>query len=130
MDLVIEQVLMRSLKTSGGLTRDRGMIQQQRLIWLLPVPAYAETNRSVQELTGVRYNLGEKNKEMTKGRQRHDMKDTLVILTVLAYRNRFAPNPNLTNIMNSIMQAVMLILIVLELPGRTEAIIFDVREVS
>ena len=66
------------------------------------MPACAETNRSVQELTGIQYNLGEKNKEMTKGRQRHDMKDTLVILTVLADRNRFAPNPNLTNIMNSI----------------------------
>ena len=28
-DLVIEQVLMRSMKTSGGLTRGRGMTEQQ-----------------------------------------------------------------------------------------------------
>ena len=30
-DLMIEQVLMRSMKTSGGLTRSRGMTEQQRL---------------------------------------------------------------------------------------------------
>ena len=31
-DLVIEQVLMRSLKASGGLTRGRGMTERQRVI--------------------------------------------------------------------------------------------------
>lgn len=40
-DLVIEQVLMRSLKTSGGLTRGRGFTEQQRLIWLLSMSACA-----------------------------------------------------------------------------------------
>ena len=43
-DLVIEQVLMRSIKTSGGLTRGRGMAEQQRLTRLLPMPACAEVN--------------------------------------------------------------------------------------
>ena len=35
-DLIIEQVLMRSMKTSGGLTRGRGMTEQQRLVWVCP----------------------------------------------------------------------------------------------
>ena len=35
-DYVIESILMRSLKTSGGLTRGRGMSEQQRAIWTLP----------------------------------------------------------------------------------------------
>ncbi len=34
-DLIIEQVLMRSLKTNGGLTRGRGMAEQQHVTWLL-----------------------------------------------------------------------------------------------
>ena len=38
-DLIIEQVLRRSLKTSGGLARGRGLTEQQRLIWLLSMPA-------------------------------------------------------------------------------------------
>ncbi|CAH3177828.1 unnamed protein product [Porites lobata] len=69
-DLVIEQVLMRSLKTSGGLTRGRGFTEQQRLIWLLSMPACAETNRAMQELTGVKSNSGEQNKDMSKARQK------------------------------------------------------------
>ena len=34
-DLIIEQVLMRSVKTTGGLTRGRGMSETQRLVWLI-----------------------------------------------------------------------------------------------
>ena len=38
-DLISEQVLMRSMKSSGGLTRGRGMKEKQRLTWLLSLPA-------------------------------------------------------------------------------------------
>ena len=37
-DYVIESVLMRSLKTSGGLTSSRGMSEPQRAIWTLSMP--------------------------------------------------------------------------------------------
>ena len=47
--LVIEQVLMRSIKTSGELTGGWGMTEQQRLTWLLSMPACAEVNRAVQK---------------------------------------------------------------------------------
>ena len=56
---MIEQVLMRSLKTNGGLTRGRGMTEQQRVIWLLSMPACAEVNRAMQELTSVKYDASE-----------------------------------------------------------------------
>ena len=86
---------MRSLKTSGGLTRGRGFTEQQRLIWLLSMPACAETNRAMQELTGVKSNSGEQNKDMSKARQKRDAKDTLVILTTFADRDPFPTDPNL-----------------------------------
>jgi hypothetical protein len=76
-DLIIEQVLMRSMKTSGGLTRGRGMTEQQRITWLLAMPACAEVNDAMQELTGVNYNTGEQNKDMTDTRQARDLKDTV-----------------------------------------------------
>lgn len=41
-DLVIEQVLMRSLKTTGGMTRGRGMSEGQRAQWILSMPDCAE----------------------------------------------------------------------------------------
>ena len=43
-DLVIEQVLMRSMKTSGGLIRGCGIGEVQRSVWLLSTPATAEIN--------------------------------------------------------------------------------------
>ena len=47
-DLMIEQVLMRSVKTSGGLTRGRGMTETQRLLWVMSMSACAEVNRALQ----------------------------------------------------------------------------------
>ena len=67
-DLVIEQVLMRSMKTSGGLTRGRGMTEQQRSTWLMSMPVCAEVNRVILELTRISYDTGEQNKNMTKAR--------------------------------------------------------------
>ena len=94
-DLIIEQVLVRSLKTSRGLTQGRGMTEHQRLLWLLSRPASAEVNQAMQELTGVNYNTGEQNKDMTKARQARDWKDTL---TVLQYTCRSETHSALTQV--------------------------------
>ena len=40
-DMIIEQVLMRSLRTTGVLTRGSVMTELQRLMWLLSTPASA-----------------------------------------------------------------------------------------
>ena len=72
-DLVIEQVLMRSVKSQGGLTRGRGMNEFQRLVWLLSMPACAQVNLAMQTLTGVRYESSEQHKELGKARQTHDI---------------------------------------------------------
>ena len=58
-NLVIEQVLMRSMKTSGGLTRGRGMTETQQLIWLMSHPLCAEVNSAMQQLTNINYNTSE-----------------------------------------------------------------------
>ena len=44
---------MRSVKTTGGLTRGRGFSETQRLVWLLSTPVTAEINNAMQGLTGV-----------------------------------------------------------------------------
>lgn len=56
-DLMIEQVLMRSIKTSGELTRGSGLLETQRLVWAMSMPACAEVNEAMQTLTGVRYHI-------------------------------------------------------------------------
>ena len=84
-DLAIKQVLMRSMKTSGGLTRGRGMTETQRLVWLMPMPSCAEVNDAMQHLTGVMYHTSELHKETTKARQERDYKDTDVLTTFLSH---------------------------------------------
>ena len=102
-DLVIEQVLMRSLKTNGGLTRGRGMTEQQCLTWLLAMPTCAETNRAMQEFTGVLYDSREQNKDMTNSRMKRDMKDTLDVLTTISERSPFLLQDSaLRNIMTGV----------------------------
>ena len=54
-DLIIEQVLMRSIKTHGGLTRRNGMTENQRLVWVLSMPVCASINETMQKFSGVSY---------------------------------------------------------------------------
>ena len=58
------------------------------------MPVCAETNWAMQELTSVKSNSGEQNKDMSKARQKRDAKDTLVIPTTFADWDPFSANPN------------------------------------
>ena len=48
------------------------------------MPACAEMNHAMLELTGVSYSTDEQNKDMMKSRQAWDMKDTWTLLLALA----------------------------------------------
>ena len=73
---------MRSVKTTGGLTTGRGMGEMQRASWLLSMPACAEMNVAMQDLTEINYETSEQHKEMSTARLKQDKKDSK---TVLAY---------------------------------------------
>ena len=68
------------------------------------MPACAETNHIMQELTGVQFNSGEQNEDMSKARQIRDMKDTVTILRALVAHNPFSLDTDnkLRNIMNGV----------------------------
>ena len=93
---------MRSMMTSGGLTRGRGMTEQQRLIWLLSMPVCAEINRAMLDLTGVSYSTGEETKDISESRKNRDMKGTKTLLSALAEQNPFTGQKGLRNIMNGV----------------------------
>ena len=102
-DLVIEQVPMKSVKTAGGLTHGRGMGESQRTQWLLTMPACAELNIAIQELTGVSNCTIDQHKEATYTRQSRDEKDTLAILAYLnASRLFFTIDLSLRNIASGV----------------------------
>lgn len=60
---------MRSLKVSGGLTRGRGMDDNKRSLWLYSLPARAELNNAIQDLTNLKTETSEQHKECGKARQ-------------------------------------------------------------
>ena len=89
---------MRTLKSTGCLTRGRGMTEQQHLTWVMAMPACAEVNEIIQDVTGINYNTGEQNKDMSVTRQDRDWKDTNTVLRYLSDRNLFTSDIGLHNI--------------------------------
>jgi hypothetical protein len=75
-DLIIEQVLMRSMKTTGGLTRGRGMSETQHNVRLFSTTACSEMNFAMQEFTSIRFNTSEQHKGRTAARQKKATTDT------------------------------------------------------
>ena len=67
-DLVIEQVLMRSIKSRGGLTRDF-------LQWVYSVHKTGAVNEDMADFTGLKTYNSEKHAELDKSRKTRDYTD-------------------------------------------------------
>ena len=91
-DLVTEQVLMRTIKSAGGLTRGRGMGEQQRHVWLLSTPACAEVNEVLQEYTSVSYCTSDQHKDISPAHQERDTRDIRKVLEYLQSKTPFDAN--------------------------------------
>ncbi|KAL8575824.1 hypothetical protein ACOMHN_014829 [Nucella lapillus] len=82
-DLIIEQVLMRSLKTNGGLTRGTGMGEDERLVWLLCMLTCAEVNAAMQDVSDTSFTTSQQHiqhNDMSRSRQEQDHKDINLVL--------------------------------------------------
>ena len=99
-DLIIEQVLMRSIKTNGGLTRGRGINELQRAIWLLSTPALAEVNRATQEFTTVTFVTSDQHKYASDTRIERDHQNSLKVSHYLSEHFPFELGDDLISIEN------------------------------
>ena len=97
-DLVIEQVLMRSVKTTGGMTRGKGMSEYQRAQWLLSMPACAAMNVAMQTFCGTDFHTSSPHKDTGKSRMERDYNDSQTFLSFLTERNPFCEGTLLRNI--------------------------------
>ncbi|KAK6191206.1 hypothetical protein SNE40_002944 [Patella caerulea] len=86
------------MKTSGGLSRGRGLSDSQRTQWLLSMPACADISDAMREFTDTDYITNEQHKDMTVARQKRDDKDTYKLLTFLQERDPFTSDTSLRNI--------------------------------
>jgi hypothetical protein len=89
---------MRSVKSTGGLTRGQGMGEAQRTQWLLVMPVCAEYNNAMQYVTGAGYRSSDQHVETTNARQGKDNKDILILIEFLKERSPFTADQSLRNI--------------------------------
>lgn len=101
-DIVIEQELMRSVKSTGGLTRGRGFTEAQRHIWVESMGACNEINVAMQQFTGVQYCSSHQHKDIFQSRQARDAKDVDKFLRVLSEISPFTNDASLRNITSGV----------------------------
>jgi hypothetical protein len=104
-DLFIEQALMRTLKTTGGLTRGSGFSETQRSTWLLSMPICSEFNHAMQSLTKVAYESSEQHKDLSRSRVARDNADTERIMQRLSSISPFNEYQSLRNIVTGVTAA-------------------------
>ena len=101
-DLVIEQVLKRSLITNGGLTRVSDMNELQKLSWLFSAPTCRENNVSMLTFAKVQYETSEQHKEVRESRIERDNHDTSKFLCFRTGNTPFAKDPSLRNVTSGV----------------------------
>ena len=81
---------MRSIKTSGGLTRGRGFEESTRNHWILTAHQCAAINESLTELTKVQKVSSEQHVELSQARRTRDDTDFTKLYEWLLNRNPFS----------------------------------------
>lgn len=88
-DMTIEQVLMRNLKTTGGLTRGRGIAPSTIAKWIHSMPAASKVVDAMEGFCGVSSSSTEQHIELRESRQSRDMADVKTFLVWLRHQNPF-----------------------------------------
>lgn len=95
MDMTIEQVLMRTMKTAGGLTHGRGMTENVVARWVSAMPTSAQVVDAVENFSGAFSRTSEQHVELRESRKVRDHKDLLEMMAWLHSHNPFKTSSNL-----------------------------------
>ena len=95
---MIEQTLMRSVKSTGGLTRGTGFGVEQRNVYLFSKPACAEISSKIQDFIGVKFVSSDQHRSAGYSRVQRDNTDIGILLDFFSDHNPFAEASNLKNI--------------------------------
>ena len=74
-DLIIEQVMMLSMKSNGGLTRGRGVNESTRQLWLGSMHRCTEIYHAMSELTGAYRKISGQHVEISRSGIKRDNDD-------------------------------------------------------
>ena len=88
-DLVIEQVLMRSIKNRGGLTRGRGMTPSVRMLWIRSMHICGEIHQAMTSMTDHHHTTSEQHQDLGTARIKRDADDLMKVLEWFEDRDPF-----------------------------------------
>ena len=88
-DLAIEQILMRTFKSRGGLTRGRGFTESVRILWIYSMHRCAGIHQSMSDFTELQLATSEQHVEMRVSRIKRDFEDINKMITWLQNHNPF-----------------------------------------
>ena len=102
-DLIIEQVMMRSIKSRGGLTRGRGITESVRTQWISSMHRCAGVHNAMTNLTGTKHQSSYQHLELYESRVKRDNTDLKKLLQWFYQHEPFDVNePNLKCIANGL----------------------------
>ena len=87
-DLTIEQVMMRSVKSRGGLTRGRGVTETVLLQWIYSMHKCAAVHDAMTSLTDAKHKTSEQHTELGESRSSRDYHD---LCTIQAWFDKHEP---------------------------------------
>jgi len=89
-DLLIEQVMMKTIKGQGGLTHGRGMTEGVRCLWVHSLHECASVHAAINDLVGIDLSAGsDYHDDLGKSRRSRDFQDLNKILEFFAINNPF-----------------------------------------
>ncbi|CAH0746943.1 unnamed protein product [Bemisia tabaci] len=93
-DLTIEQVLMRSMKSSGGLTHGRGITESTLAKWISSIPVTLPYSIELEEFCGTKSEFSEQHVELRNSRISRDSADCMKISEWFAHHPPFSNEGN------------------------------------
>ena len=97
-DLTIEQVMIRSLKSRGGLTRGSGFTESVRTLWIYSMHATAGYHDALSTLTKNQNKTSDQHQDLGKSRLQRDYNDLQKLITWLDHQSHNPFDANRTNL--------------------------------
>ena len=101
-DMTIEQVLMRSLSSIGGLTGGRGITATTIATWINSMPACSGVCEAMEEFAGVRSVSSEQHMELREARQKRNCKDLQTFISWLEEHDPFSKTHELSSLLTGV----------------------------
>lgn len=97
-DMIIEQTLMRSIHSIGGLTQGRGITESVAISWLNTLTYAAYINDDLEEFCRVKMGFSKQHTDFRNSHRERDAKDLATLLNWFADHPPFPQHHSIINI--------------------------------